>query len=568
MKPSRFRRYWPLLIVLPLLAFGVRMLTIRPLALVSQGPIGNGQMLSGSVGYGNTDTWSFNETAGGSIIVNVDTPNVQTDFEPSLAIYNPDGTVLAGFTAGWPGVRQFATGTLTQNGTYTAQVKNYDSTMVTGTANINLNLAALPYTIAPGASGGVMYSSTNYSGSFAASKINMHIWTYEGASGDTLHFNMTNTTGVLARMYVFNPDASLNSSIYGNTPHIDAYAGTTGNYTVMVGDLDASYGANNYTLKATGSSILPSDGKTDGRFCLQCYQTAQLAAGNTGGKSAGEPINVATGNVYESATDYTTKGTNPLAFRRSYNSLSYTRNLLPTMMGVNWRNNYDRYLAIVLNGTNTMAVAQRADGRVLNFYCGTGTTCTPDTDVDASLTYSGSTWTLTDSDDTVETYTVASGVGTLNSIKLRNGYTQTMHYTTGKLTSVTDTYGRHISLTWTGSVVTGVTTPDSLSLTYGYSTVNGQSLLTSVSYSTSPTTTLTYVYENTNLPFALTGITDENGHSYASWAYDGVGRAVSSQLSGGVNFTSVTYFDNNGNRNVTGPLGILETYKFTTLQGI
>ena len=35
-----------------------------------------------------------------------------------------------------------------------------------------------------------------------------------------------------------------------------------------------------------------------------------------------------------------------------------------------------------------------------------------------------------------------------------------------------------------------------------------------------------------------------------------------------MNFTSVTYFDNNGNRNVTGPQGVLETYKFTTLQGV
>src|SRR5208337_4338167 len=419
-----------------------------------------------------------------------DTPNVQTDFEPSLAIYNPDGTVNVNFVGGWPGVRQIAFGTLTQSGTYTAQVKNYDSgSLVTGTANINLNLAALPYSIAPGASGGVMYSSTNYSGSFAASKINMHIWTYAGASGDLLHFNMTNTTGVLARMYVFNPDASLNSGTYGNAPSIAAYAGTTGNYTVMVGDLDASYGANNYTLKATSSSVLPTDGKED--IASTCTMPAPVGCNkneaaptptptsianldsdsnakvsNTGYVNVGEPINLATGNVSQLVTDYTTAGTNPLAFTRAYNSLSYTRNLIPTMMGANWRNNYDRYLLIVLNGTNTMAAAQRASGQVLNFYCGAGTTCTPDTDVDASLTYSGSTWTLTDSDDTVETYTVASGVGTLNSIKLRNGYTQTMHYTTGKLSSVTDTYGRTIGLTWTGSVVTGVTTPDSLSLTY------------------------------------------------------------------------------------------------------
>jgi RHS repeat-associated protein len=43
---------------------------------------------------------------------------------------------------------------------------------------------------------------------------------------------------------------------------------------------------------------------------------------------------------------------------------------------------------------------------------------------------------------------------------------------------------------------------------------------------------------------------------------------VSSQLAGGVNFTSVTYFDNTGNRAVTGPQGVQETYKFTTLQGV
>ena len=41
-----------------------------------------------------------------------------------------------------------------------------------------------------------------------------------------------------------------------------------------------------------------------------------------------------------------------------------------------------------------------------------------------------------------------------------------------------------------------------------------------------------------------------------------------SQLAGGINFTSVTYDDTTGNRLVTGPLGISETYKFTMLQGV
>ena len=118
-------------------------------------------------------------------------------------------------------------------------------------------------------------------------------------------------------------------------------------------------------------------------------------------------------------------------------------------------------------------------------------------------------------------------------------------------------------------MLTGLTTPDSLSLTYGYvSFSSGGHLLSTVTYNTSPATHQTYSYGNTSFPTALTGITDENGHSYASWTYDSSGRMATSQLAGGVNFTSVSYFDSNGNRNVTGPLGIIETYKFSTLQGV
>ena len=91
-----------------------------------------------------------------------------------------------------------------------------------------------------------------------------------------------------------------------------------------------------------------------------------------------------------------------------------------------------------------------------------------------------------------------------------------MNYTSGVLTSVSDSYSRSLSFTYTGGVLTGVTTPDSATLTYAYTTTAGQSLLTSVTYNTSPSTNQTYVYGNTSYPFMLTGITDENGNSYAS----------------------------------------------------
>ena len=51
-------------------------------------------------------------------------------------------------------------------------------------------------------------------------------------------------------------------------------------------------------------------------------------------------------------------------------------------------------------------------------------------------------------------------------------------------------------------------------------------------------------------------------------AMTATGRGILSQLSGAVNYTSVYYDDTTGNRVVKGPLGIVETYKFTTLQGV
>ena len=165
---------------------------------------------------------------------------------------------------------------------------------------------------------------------------------------------------------------------------------------------------------------MPGNVKTDGA-CAICQQNALAAASSPvsadGRAAVGQPINVATGNMYEQVTDYTTVGTNPLALTRTYNSMSYTRNLYPTLMGANWRTNYDRYLRDV---SSTQATVERPDGRAINFNL-ISSVWTPDTDVDVKLTKSGSTWTLTDSDDTAEVYTESSGKGTLNSITLPDG---------------------------------------------------------------------------------------------------------------------------------------------------
>lgn len=243
-----------------------------------------------------------------------------------------------------------------------------------------------------------------------------------------------------------------------------------------------------------------------------------------------------------------------------------------TSMGQNWRTNYDRYLRILNPSAIEGVEAERPDGAVITFTSSSGT-YTPDSDVDMKLTVSGSTWTLTDHDDTVETYTQSGAEATLQSIKKRGGYTQALTYSHGQIAFVSDSYARQLTFGYSSGLLSAVSTPEFTSgLTYSYTTNTttqpNQYQLQSVTYNTSPTTHQTYLYENTSYPFALTGITDENGNRYATWGYDGAGRGILSQLSGAVNYTSVYYNDTNGNRVVRGPLGIVETYKFSTLQGV
>ena len=66
-----------------------------------------------------------------------------------------------------------------------------------------------------------------------------------------------------------------------------------------------------------------------------------------------------------------------------------------------------------------------------------------DSDMNYSLTQSGSNWTLTDPQDNVETYAVNGLVlGQLTTIRALDGYTQTLQYNgSGLLAAVTDSFG-------------------------------------------------------------------------------------------------------------------------------
>jgi YD repeat-containing protein len=112
-----------------------------------------------------------------------------------------------------------------------------------------------------------------------------------------------------------------------------------------------------------------------------------------------------------------------------------------------------------------------------------------------------------------------------------------------------------------------LTTPDGTTVTYAYTATGGSNVLATATYSTIPAATITYLYQSGSFPFALTGIIDEDGNRYATWTYDSSGRALTSQLGTGADLTTLVY-NSDGSRTVTNALGVTDTYKFTTLQGI
>jgi RHS repeat-associated protein len=342
--------------------------------------------------------------------------------------------------------------------------------------------------------------------------------------------------------------------------------GVTGSYliTVGLGQLPDGVACRSASGVFPGCDAPPPDMKKTQGNPSPCQ--GELI--NPGRVACGRPIDVATGNMFEDVTDYATLGPNKLAFVRSYNSQSRSSN----MLGRNWRSNYDRTLNIA---SATSVTTERADGQGITFTL-KGGAWQADTDVDLQLSQTGSgigsTWTLIAPTDATETYTTITATqAQLTSIRARNGYTQTLDYNGSQPDSVTDSFGRSLLFSYQNDLLQTLTTPDGLVLTYSYDSsgavpgVNDR--LVSISYSTTPVTSQTYLYGNASFPFALTGLEDENGNLFTSWTYDSLGRATSSQLAGGAELTQVAY-NVDGTRTVTDPLGAQTVYTFATLQGV
>jgi RHS repeat-associated protein len=296
----------------------------------------------------------------------------------------------------------------------------------------------------------------------------------------------------------------------------------------------------------------------DGDECNPNYQNQVNQPKNNGDpckNGCGNPINFTTGNKYDAETDYVSVGPFPLVLTRYFNSYDTTA---LHELGYKWHLSYSRTIALT---SGTVATVTRDNGQALTFTLVNGV-WTKDADVNFQLTQTGGGWVLITDRDETETYNAA---GHLVSFANRAGLTQTFTYDgQGRLATATDPFGRAMSFSYASSsspLITKVIAPDGGAYAYAYDASNRF-----VSVTFPDGTSRQYVYENAAFPNKFTGIIDEKGNRYATYAYDSNGRAISSQHAGGADLYTVdnTYL-NQGVVTVTNPLG---GQTFYLLEGI
>ena len=278
-------------------------------------------------------------------------------------------------------------------------------------------------------------------------------------------------------------------------------------------------------------------------------------------RAFGNPVNAATAEKTQTERDHAGFGPHPLAFTRTYRSgraasSASAEEPLPVnaSLGTGWSHNLA--ISLVLEG----------DSARIDAGDGTG----------AAFTRQGAAWTpLTGADQLAPDpaggmrYTRAAdgeiwrfdAAGKLLTQTRPNGWVMSWSYVGNRVYKVRNQYGRTVSLYYAQGRLSYITFPDgqTLGLSYDAQGRPAQALYTLGR-------TRQYHYEDPALPWALTGLIDENGQRLATYAYDAEGRAVRTERAGGAQAYRFDYRAD-GTTLVTDPLGTPRTLRYEGARG-
>ncbi|WP_178106713.1 DUF6531 domain-containing protein [Pseudomonas mangiferae] len=258
----------------------------------------------------------------------------------------------------------------------------------------------------------------------------------------------------------------------------------------------------------------------------------------------GNPINTANGNKFQHEVDYVGKNTAAgLVFERYYNGVD----------GV-WLHGYSTRLVI----SPTQVVLIHADGRQSRYQLVTADRF-DSKDETGSLVKQGDQWLYSAPGKTY----VFNASGQLE----RAGEGEeavSFSYLGGKVI-VKNQYGKELTITEDWWHQPRSVSIDDKEFTFTYDLYNRLAQVARIV--TNVPSQKTYHYEDPIHYLALTGITDERGVRYATWAYDEQGRAISSEHAGGAEKVTLAY-NADGSTTVTNEYGKQATYRFQVIQGV
>ena len=222
-----------------------------------------------------------------------------------------------------------------------------------------------------------------------------------------------------------------------------------------------------------------------------------------------DPVNTATGNYVSSVTDLSLPGRGlPFAFTRTYNSLDTSAGTL----GRGWRHAYAARLTIGTDGGVTFTTE---DGAQLKYWPTAGGAYTSPHGVFSTLIKNGDgTYELTRRDQVRYRF---DATGLLTAMVDRNGNQLTFSYTEGKLTTITDTVGRTVTLAYNaqGRIET-LSGPPSRTVSYTYDASGRLSTVTDARGKV-----WTYTYDTQH---RLLSVVDPNNNTVVTNEYGSDGR--------------------------------------------
>ncbi|WP_316365449.1 phospholipase effector Tle1 domain-containing protein [Candidatus Thiodiazotropha sp. CDECU1] len=273
------------------------------------------------------------------------------------------------------------------------------------------------------------------------------------------------------------------------------------------------------------------------------------------GSHEGNPIHVVTGNKYQQEPDLSPlPGSLGLLFKRHYNSHSKYKGPL----GYGWSHSYDLSLQSEGEGYRL----RQSDGRVIHFQPTESTdmfTAPRISDGWLRVNEQQLTWHWRDGRQLQ-----FSPTGQLQRLVLANGQTLSLFYNPqGKLFLVRDPQGRELSMDhYPNGRLKAMYDPSGKATRYRYDEVGNLQQVTSHDGATR-----VYHYTDPHDSHNLTGITDERGVRYATWAYDAKDRAILSTHADQVGQIKLD-FSTPGETKVTDSQGKVSTYKTEIRNGV